>query len=76
MKKVIAVTLVTLTLAGCSTASSRIRDCEDQGISRDACYVAEKNHQATMSAAAEKQALENAQSLYGSEPSHKRHKHH
>lgn len=38
-------------------------DCEAKGISRDACYIAEQNRQATINSAAEKQALENAQSL-------------
>lgn len=54
-----------------------MNDCENKGISRDACYIAEQNRQATINAAAEKQALENAQSLYstndGSSHHHKKH---
>lgn len=53
-------------LAGCSIPATRMRDCRDQGISRDTCYLAEQNHQAAINAAAQKQAMENAQSLYKS----------
>ena len=49
--------------------------CENKGISRDACYLAEQNRQATMNAAAEKQALENAQNLYSSGDTHSGHHH-
>ena len=51
--------------------------CESKGISRDACYIAEQNRQATINAAAEKQALENAQNLYSSDGTHSdyHHKH-
>ncbi len=41
-----------------------MNDCENKGVSRDACYVVEQNRQATINAAAEKQAMENAQNLY------------
>ncbi|MCW2474715.1 MULTISPECIES: hypothetical protein [unclassified Symbiopectobacterium] len=47
-------------LAGCSSQASRMAECQAQGVSRDACYIAEKNRQSTMAASAEKQALENA----------------
>ncbi|HFZ8994125.1 TPA: hypothetical protein ACIPUI_001225 [Citrobacter freundii] len=47
-------------LAGCSTAAQRMADCQRQGISKDTCYSVEQNRQATLNAAAEKQALENA----------------
>ena len=49
--------------------------CESKGISRDACYIAEQNRQATINAAAEKQALENAQNLYSSDGTHPDHHH-
>lgn len=39
-------------------------DCEAQGVSRDACYISEQNRQSTIRAAAEKQALENAQTQF------------
>lgn len=40
--------------------------CESKGVSRDACYIAEQNRLATINAAAEKQAMENAQNVYSS----------
>lgn len=49
--------------------------CESKGVSRDACYIAEQNRQATINAAAEKQAMENAQSLYSSDDTHSSHHH-
>jgi uncharacterized protein YceK len=63
MKKLMIVA-GTLLLAGCSTQVSRMADCEAKGVSRDACYVAEQNRASGMTAAAEKQALENAQAQY------------
>lgn len=39
-------------------------DCQAQGVSRDACYIAEQNRQASITAAAEKQAMENAAKQY------------
>lgn len=53
--------LSTLILAGCTSSASRMADCQQQGISKDTCYLAEQNRQATINAAAEKQAMENAQ---------------
>lgn len=64
MKKLMIVGVTALFLAGCSSQASRMADCEAKGVSRDACYVAEQNRQASINNAAEKQALENAQSLY------------
>ncbi|HBM2815663.1 TPA: hypothetical protein LU109_003575 [Enterobacter hormaechei subsp. xiangfangensis] len=54
-----------MTLAGCQSAADRMYECEAQGVSRDACYVAEKNRSAAIGAAATKQAMENANDLYG-----------
>ncbi len=62
-------------LAGCSTEASRMNDCENKGVSRDACYVAEQNRQATINAAAEKQAMENAQNVYSSNDTNTSHHH-
>lgn len=45
-------------LTGCSTEASRMSACESKGVSRDACYIAEQNRQATINAVAEKQAME------------------
>lgn len=56
---------ITLTLTGCQSSASRMYECEAQGVSRDACYVAEQNRKATINSAAEKQAMENANDLYG-----------
>ncbi|MLU53278.1 hypothetical protein DRT11_23955 [Salmonella enterica subsp. enterica] len=58
MKKLALVAV--LALAGCTSQASQIADCQAQGISRDACYMAEKDRQNSINAAAEKQALENA----------------
>lgn len=64
MKKAVLLIVTTLAgLAGCQSTSSRIAQCEAQGISRDTCYLAEQNRQNTFNAAAEKQALENAAQL-------------
>lgn len=63
MKRIAVIALGAVTfglLDGCSSQASRMAECEAQGISRDACYIAEKNRQATINASAEKQALENA----------------
>lgn len=63
MKRIAVIALGAVTfglLAGRSSQASRMAECEAQGISRDACYIAEKNRQATINASAEKQALENA----------------
>lgn len=77
MKKLIMIALMGGLLAGCSTEASRMNDCQNKGISRDACYIAEQNRQATINASAEKQAMENAQSLYstddGNSHHHKKH---
>ncbi|MCX8985127.1 hypothetical protein [Citrobacter portucalensis] len=54
-----------LALTGCQSSASRMYECEAQGVSRDACYVAEQNRKATINSAAEKQAMENANDLYG-----------
>ncbi|MFQ2603155.1 hypothetical protein ACK30G_09815 [Aeromonas caviae] len=47
-------------LAGCASPAQRMAECQAQGISKDACYQAEQNRQASIMNAAEKQALENA----------------
>jgi hypothetical protein len=75
MKKLIMIAVMGGILAGCSTEASRMSACENKGISRDACYLAEQNRQATMNAAAEKQALENAQNQYSSGDTHSGHHH-
>lgn len=52
-------------LAGCTSSAQRMYECESQGVSRDACYVAEQNRKANINGAAQKQAMENAAALYG-----------
>lgn len=64
MNKVTICALPLLMLVGCSSPSSRMAECEAQGVSRDTCYLAEQNRQSAINSAAEKQALENAQALY------------
>lgn len=76
MKK-LAIMGAILALAGCTSSAERMYQCESQGVSRDACYVAEQNRKATINSAAQKQAMENAAALYGPKgtETHKR-KHH
>lgn len=49
-----------LTLTGCQSSASRMAECQAQGISRDACYLAEQNRKQSINAVAQKQAMENA----------------
>lgn len=67
--------MMSCVLAGCSTEASRMNACESKGVSRDACYIAEQNRQATINAAAEKQAMENAQNVYSSNDTKTSHHH-
>lgn len=57
-------TALVLLVSGCSNEATRLSECEAEGVSRDACYIAEQNRQAAINGAAEKQALENARNLY------------
>lgn len=61
---VIVAVLGSALLAGCASPAQRMAECEAQGVSRDACYIAEQNRQSAINTAAEKQAMENAQALY------------
>lgn len=78
MKK-LALLIPVLILAGCSTASSRMADCQDKGYSRDTCYQAEQNRENTNRAAilgaSEAQAYKNANSAYSNDE-HRHHHHH
>ncbi|WAH53799.1 hypothetical protein LMA04_07125 [Pseudescherichia vulneris] len=58
VKKISLLALVLLT--GCTSQAQRMANCEAQGISRDTCYATEMNRKASLDAAFEKQALENA----------------
>lgn len=60
-----------LILAGCSSSASRMADCEAQGVSRDTCYLSEQNRQSALTAAAEKQALENLTGIQHAQAAHK-----
>jgi len=64
-KHIALVVLAMALLAGCSTQASRMVECEAQGVSKDACYIADKNHQTSIENAAESQALRNAAAQYG-----------
>ena len=77
MKKLLVVGAV-MALAGCTSSAERMYQCESQGVSREACYVAEQNRKATINGAAQKQAMENAAALYGPKgtETHKHRKHH
>ncbi|MFM7945931.1 hypothetical protein [Hafnia paralvei] len=65
VQKLLLVSVVAGLLAGCTSSAERMAKCESQGVSKDACYIAEQNRINTLNAAAEKQALENAQQQYG-----------
>lgn len=66
MKRLITLAALSAALlAGCSTQASRMAECEAQGVSKDTCYLVEKNHQASIENAAESQALRNAAAQYG-----------
>ena len=65
VQKRLLVSVVAGLLAGCTSSAERMAKCESQGVSKDACYIAEQNRINTLNAAAEKQALENAQQQYG-----------
>lgn len=69
------IAMIGVVLTGCSTEASRMNACESKGVSRDACYIAEQNRQATINAAAEKQAMENAQNVYSSNDTNSSHHH-
>lgn len=69
MKKLVLLAAV-MSLAACSSPAQRMAECESKGVSKDACYVAEQNRTATLNAAAEKQALENAAQLAQSAHKH------
>ncbi|AKP32196.1 hypothetical protein [Yersinia aleksiciae] len=60
----IAVLVSIALLAGCSSQASRMSECESKGISKDTCYLAEQNRQASINNAAEATALQNAAKQY------------
>jgi len=64
VQKVFIAGLIISSLAACSTQADRMAKCESQGISKDACYIAEQSRENAINSAAEKQALENAQKQY------------
>ena len=47
MMKIVSLVLVAMTAAGCSSSASRMADCQAQGISKEACFVAAQYAQAT-----------------------------
>lgn len=74
MKKLVFLIAMSATLVGCTSQAQRMAECEAQGVSRDACYIADQNRQATINAAAQKQAMENAQALYPVQKAQSAHK--
>ena len=57
--------LTIILLAGCSSPTSRIADCQAQGVSHDTCYLAEQQRQAAILSASEAQAYKAAKkSIY------------
>jgi uncharacterized protein YgiB involved in biofilm formation len=70
MIKVMSLVLLAMVAAGCSSSASRMADCQAQGVSKDACYVAEQNRQASINNAAESAALRNAAAQYGQAAHH------
>lgn len=65
MKPRLLFILAVSALAACTSPAQRMANCQAQGISRDTCYQTEQNRQSAINAAAEKQALENAQQVNG-----------
>lgn len=63
-QKLLLVGIAVGLLASCSSPADRMAKCESQGISKDACYIAEQSRENAINSAAEKQALENAQKQY------------
>ena len=57
VQKLLLVSVVAGLLAGCTSSAERMAKCEGQGVSKDACYIAEQNRINTLNAAAEKQAV-------------------
>ena len=53
--------LAVILLAGCSSPTSRIVDCQAQGVSHDTCYLAEQQRQTAILSASEAQAFKNAE---------------
>ncbi len=53
--------LAVILLAGCSSPTSRIADCQAQGVSHDTCYLAEQQRQTAILSASEAQAFKNAE---------------
>ncbi|EOK5539972.1 MULTISPECIES: hypothetical protein [Enterobacter] len=60
MKRILFAAIIGCSLSACSSPAERMAQCEAQGVSHDACYIAEQNRKSNINAAAEKQALENA----------------
>lgn len=63
IKTVIAVAVLA-GLSGCTSSAQRMYECEEQGISRDACYQVEQGRKQSINAQAEAQAMRNAQAQY------------
>lgn len=49
--------LAVILLTGCSSPTSRIADCQAQGVSHDTCYLAEQQRQTAILSASEAQAF-------------------
>lgn len=60
LMKIVLSSLALSVLVSCTSPTDRMAQCTAQGISKDTCYLAEQNRQSAITAAAEKQALENA----------------
>ncbi|WP_239497184.1 hypothetical protein [Franconibacter helveticus] len=69
------IALLVAGITGCTSSAQRMHECEAQGISRDACYIAEQNRINGINAQAQAQAMRNAQALYPVQPAEKAHKH-
>lgn len=54
--------LAVILLAGCSSPTSRIADCQAQGVSHDTCYLAEQQRQTAILSASEAQAFKKCRS--------------
>ncbi|EAA8200104.1 hypothetical protein AOL60_20460 [Salmonella enterica] len=76
MKSLLMVVVAVAMLAGCTTQAERLAKCQSLGVSLDACYAADMQHETAIQANYHKQALEDiSKDYYNSQNNHKHHHH-
>lgn len=72
----VVVVVAVAMLAGCTTQAERLAKCQSLGVSLDACYAADMQHETAIQANYHKQALEDiSKDYYNSQNNHKHHHH-